>query len=162
MNKIYKKYIPILYIIVFVLGLLYLVSMFFHSKISAFSNYNLNRAGSYPNSDNFPILTGDYEYSGNKNVSDENYNELWWYYPIFKVGNFKQITNNLRHWKNPDEGTCIRSEFCGALYHSIKNKSNEINVLPPAEESEGARVGYFRTEPNQLYYSIPTNENILY
>ena len=129
MSKIYKKYFPILYIIVFVLVLLYLVSMFFRSKISGFSNYNLNRAGSYPNSDNVPILTGDYKYSGNKNVSHENYNDIWWYYPIFKVGNFKQINNNLRYWKNPDEGTCIRSEFCGALYKDKKNKSNITDIL---------------------------------
>jgi hypothetical protein len=75
---------------------------------------------------------------------------------------FKQVTNNLRYVKNPDEGTCTRPEFCGAVYHSIKNKSNEIYPLPPAEEGQGARVGYFRTEQNDLYYSIPTNENILY
>jgi hypothetical protein len=37
-----------------------------------------------------------------------------------------------------------------------------VTPWPPAEEGEGARVGYFRTEPNELYYSIPTNENILY
>ena len=34
--------------------------------------------------------------------------------------------------------------------------------LPMAEEGEGARVGYFRSQPNELYFSIPTNENILY
>ena len=87
---------------------------------------------------------------------------MWWKYPIFSLPSFKQQTNNLRYRNNPDDGTCTRPEFCGALYHDIKNKSNEIYPLPPAEESDGARVGYFRTEPNKLYYSIPTNENILY
>jgi hypothetical protein len=48
------------------------------------------------------------------------------------------------------------------LYHDIKNTSNIIKPLPPAEEGGGARVGYYRSEPNTLFFSIPTNENILY
>ena len=44
----------------------------------------------------------------------------------------------------------------------LKNKSNIIKQLPPAEEGPGARVGYYRSDPNLLFFSIPTNENILY
>ena len=109
----------------------------------------INIEGKYPLSVDQAILN-DYPLIKKNEVSNAS------------ASTFKQITNNLRYRNNPDDGTCSRPEFCGALYHSIKNKSNEINVLPPAEESDGARVGYFRTEPNQLYYSIPTNENILY
>jgi len=117
--------------------------------------------GIYPISVNEAILD-DYPKIGKNEVSDDSATEIWWHYPIFTLPSFKQQTNNLRYRYNPDEGTCTRSEFCGALYHDIKNKSNEVYPLPPAQEGSGARVGYFRTEPNYLYYSIPTNENILY
>lgn len=117
---------------------------------------------SYPRSVEKPILDS-FPLTGSKETSLNNYNQIWWHYPVFSLGSYEQITNNIRHNYNPDEGTCIRADFCGALYkdkHGIK--SNVITPLPPAEEGEGARVGYFRTEPNELFYSIPTNENILY
>jgi hypothetical protein len=117
--------------------------------------------GDYPVSDDKPILN-DWSLIEGNNVSSDSATEIWWHYPLFSLPSFKQITNNLRYFKNPDIGTCTRPEFCGALYHDIKNKSNEIFPLPEAEEGPGARVGYFRSEPNKLYWSIPTNENILY
>lgn len=134
----------------------------FIPKIEGFKTSSFAKTeGEYPISLDKPILD-DYPLIGKNEVSSDNASEIWWHYPIFSLPSFKQQTNNLRYRYNPDEGTCTRPEFCGALYHSIKNKSNEINPLPPAEEGTGARVGYFRTEPNELYYSIPTNENILY
>jgi len=117
--------------------------------------------GIYPVSVDKAILD-DYPLIGKNEVSGDSASTMWWHYPIFTLPSFKQQTNNLQYHYNPDNGTCTRAEFCGALYHSIKNKSNEIYPLPPAQEGPGARVGYFRSEPNKLYYSIPTNENILY
>ncbi len=118
--------------------------------------------GTYPISVDQAILN-DYPLIGKNETSTDSYNNIWKDYPVFSLGSYKQITNNLRYHKNPDNGTCIRADFCGALYHDNKNtKSNIINPLPPAEEGEGARVGYFRSEPNELYFSIPTNQNILY
>jgi len=130
-------------------------------KIEGINIKGINTEGKYPLSVDQAILN-DYPLIKKNEVSNNSASTIWWHYPIFAEPSFKQITNNLRYRNNPDDGTCSRPEFCGALYHSIKNKSNEIIPLPPAEESPGARVGYFRTEPNQLYYSIPTNENILY
>jgi hypothetical protein len=52
--------------------------------------------------------------------------------------------------------------MCNALYKNKKTKSNSVTPLPPAEEGAGARVGYYRSEPNMLAFSIPDNENILY
>ena len=117
--------------------------------------------GEYPVSVDQAILD-DYPLIGKNEVSNDSASTIWWHYPVFSLPSFKQETNNLRYRYNPDEGTCTRPEFCGALYKSIHNKSNEIHPLPPAEEGSGARVGYYRTEPNKLYYSITTNENILY
>lgn len=135
----------------------------FIKKLETFSGMNLLASpGSFPNSVTYPILN-DYKFIGKNQTSNNNYNQIWWHYPIFTLGSYEQITNNLKYRYNPDDGTCARADFCGALYHSNKNtKSNIIHPLPQAEEGPGARVGYFRTEPNELYYSIPTNENILY
>jgi hypothetical protein len=109
-----------------------------------------------------PILH-DYPTINENKTSNNNYNQIWWRYPIFSLGSFEQITNNLKYHYNPDNGTCARADFCGAMYHDNPHtKSNVVVPLPPAEEGEGARVGYFRTEPNELYFSIPTNDNILY
>jgi hypothetical protein len=118
--------------------------------------------GNYPVSVDKAILN-DYPLIGKNETSNDSYNDIWWRFPIFSLGSYEQVTNNLKYRYNPDEGTCITADFCGALYHNSKNtKSNITLPLPPAEEGPGARVGYFRTEPNELYYSIPTNENILY
>jgi hypothetical protein len=128
--------------------------------------YDLTTPGTFPKSVDQAILD-DYPLIGKNETSNKNYSDIWWEYPIFGVGSFKQVTNNLRYHDNPDQGTCIRADFCNALYYNKKDynsvkKSNITTPLPPAEEGPGARVGYFRTEPNELYYSIPTNENILY
>jgi len=145
-----------------VLGLgLYLAP--FIPKLEGFRDYvKIPLEGKYPTSVDQAILN-DYPQIGKNLTSTDNYNDIWWYYPIFPAGSYKQLTNNLKYWRNPDEGTCIRADFCGAVYHKKNlNKTNEVYPLPPAQEGPGARVGYFRTEPNMLYYSIPTNENILY
>lgn len=126
-------------------------------------SYDLTTPGTYPQSLEGAILN-DFPHIGRNSVSNESASTNWWHYPTFGLPSFAQITNNLRFFKNPDIGTCVRPDMCGALYHSKRNAPNEIIPLPPAQEGGGARVGYFRTQPadNQLYWSIPTNENILY
>jgi hypothetical protein len=128
-----------------------------------FSGINdLSTPGDFPKSVNQVILD-EFPLIGKNKTSDNNYDEIWWKYPVFSLGSYKQITNNLKHHRNPDQGTCIRADFCGAAYNDNKDtKTNIITPLPEAEEGEGARVGYFRSEPNKLYFSIPTNQNILY
>lgn len=146
---------------IFLIGLI-AVSLYlapFIRQIEGFSQ--LANPGSFPHSDEKPILNS-YPFIGKNKTSNNNYNQIWWHNPIFTLGSFEQITNNLKYRYNPDDGNCIRADFCGALYHKKHTKSNIIKELPPAQEGPGARVGYFRTEPNELYFSIPTNENILY
>lgn len=121
----------------------------------------LSVPGDFPNSVEKPILD-DYPLMETKGVSANNSSDIWKDYPVFGVGSFEQITNNIRYNRNPDDGKCSRAEFCGALYHDSNHGPNEITPLPPAEQGNGARVGYYRSEPNRLYFSIPTNENILY
>jgi hypothetical protein len=132
----------------------------FIKQIEGFSS--LLSPGNFPKSIDKVILN-DYPQIGKNETSNDNYSDIWFNYPIFSLGSFKQITNNLRFHRNPDNGQCIRADFCGAMYNDNKyTKTNVVLPLPPAQEGGGARVGYFRTEPNKLFYSIPTNENILY
>ena len=108
-----------------------------------FQKYTVN-PGLYPLSDD-KVLLNMYPQIGKNKTSDKSYSDIWWKYPIFTLGSFEQITNNLRYRNSPDNGQCIRADFCDALYHTKKNKSNIVNPLPPVEEGAGARVGYFRT-----------------
>lgn len=108
------------------------------------------------------VLLNSYPQIGKNKTSNDSVAKIWWRYPIFSEPSFAQITNNLRYRNNPDDSNCSPIDFCGALYRDKKNKSNEVFPLPPAQEGQGARVNYYRTEPNLLYYSIPDNENILY
>ena len=149
-----------LYILsILAVALVIIVTSFYTSKEGFSGLYDLDTPGSIPEQ---PILD-DYPLIRKNETSNKNYSDIWWEYPIFKLGSFKQITNNLKYRDNPDEGTCIRSDFCNAFYKNKQDKkSNIITPLAPAEEGVGARVGYFRTNPNELYFSIPTNENILY
>jgi hypothetical protein len=132
-------------------------------KIEGFSTnkQDLETPGIFPVSVDKPLLDS-FPLIGKGEVSNKDYSEIWFNYPEFSKSSYEQITNNLRYVNNPDEGTCIRADMCNALYKKIKNKSNIIKPLPPAEEGPGARVGYYRSEPNLLAFSIPDNENILY
>lgn len=121
----------------------------------------LSVPGDFPRSVDKPILD-DYPLIESKGVSANNASDIWKDYPVFGLGSFKQITNNIRFNRNPDNGKCSRAEVCGALYRDAKTESNVVKPLPPAQEGPGARVGYYRSEPNDLFFSIPTNENILY
>ena len=152
--------------VIFLIGIIVaslFLAPFIKENSEGFSGINdLSTPGDFPKSVNQVILD-DFPLIGKNKTSENNYDEIWWKYPVFSLGSFKQITNNLKHHRNPDQGTCIRADFCGAAYNDNKNaKTNIITPLPEAEEGDGARVGYFRSEPNKLYFSIPTNQNILY
>jgi hypothetical protein len=155
MNNFTKSAVFLLIILVLALGMA-------PYNIDGFHNNHYKNNLKTPFGSETQAILDDYPQIGKNQVSNESASTMWWHYPIFSLPSFKQQTNNLRYYNNPDEGTCTRAEFCGALYHSKPNNSNEVYPLPPATEGPGARVGYFRAEPNYLYYSIPTNENILY
>jgi len=127
------------------------------------SNNDLASPGDFPKEVDLPLLAGYFPYTGHKYSSNDQGSRIWWHYPIFTEGSYAQITNNLRYPNNPDNGTCTPADVCGALYRDKKkNPSNYLYPLPPAVEGPGARVNYYRTEPNLLTMSIDTNENVLY
>ena len=127
-----------------------------------YSNYNLDGAtGDFPAAQTEVLLQDTYPAIGKNQISDNTASDIWWHYPIFTLGSYKQITNNIRYPNNPDEGTCMPASMCGALYHDKFLKSNYVEPLPPLNPDCGTRVGYFDTNINLLPYrtNVP---NILY
>lgn len=107
------------------------------------------------------LLKGDYPLTGKNVVSNNSASTIWWHYPIFKVGSYKQITNNLKYPNSPDDGQCMPAEFCGSLYEEKPDMpSNYIEPLGPVPDCPGARVNYYTTQPNLLPFKNPGN--ILY
>ena len=118
--------------------------------------------GHYPSTEDGGLITDSFPSTHNKNVSDYQEQMMWWHYPVFKVGSYEQITNNLRYPNNPDVGQCMPADFCGTLYKEFQPKLNEAEVLPTVPLScNGTRVNYYNTAPNMLPYKNDT-ANILY
>lgn len=156
--KLYMRNFLFLFSVLIVSVILYYLNINI-LKVEGFDNNILATPGDYPKSLDGPELNF-YPLTNNNGVSNNNASNMWWHYPIFKVGSYKQITNNIRYPNNPDEGTCMPAEFCGALYKDRQLESNIVEPLPPVPECPGARVNYYRSDSNLLPFN---NEgNILY
>jgi hypothetical protein len=119
--------------------------------------------GDYPNTVDKPLLSDMFTLTGNTNVLEGGNATNMWKQNL--VGNFNQTTNNEKYPDSPDNGSCTPAAFCDLFYKNDLNETQDKNTimpLKPAEEGDGARVNYYRTTPNNLIFSIPTNENILY
>ena len=153
----------LLLILVFAIGvpLFFKISESF-KKIENYSNYTLDGAtGIFPEAQTEVLVQDIYPAIGKNAISNNNASDIWWQYPVFKLGSYKQITNNIRYPDTPDEGTCMPASMCGALYNEKFLKSNYIEPLPPLNPECGTRVGYFDTAANLLPFR--TNmQNILY
>jgi len=114
------------------------------------------QAGDYPSSDERPIMDS-YKFSEKKVVDSNNYSSNWWHYPVFSLGSYVQITNNLRYYKSPDNGLCSPAEFCGDFYqdNTIYPKSNIIMPLQPVVNNNGIRVNYYETDKNLFLSAQP-------
>ena len=104
---------------------------------------NLINIGKYPDEQ---TILDDYPIIGKNTLSNKSYNDIWKDKPEYKLGSYKQLTNNQKYYANPDNGTCIRADFCDALYNNKQVQSNIIEVLPPVPINQGTRVGYFITD----------------
>ena len=87
-------------------------------------------------------------------IDSNNYSNNWVNYPIFSLGSYEQITNNLKYVKSPDDGTCTPAELCGEFYKK-KDYYPNTNVslpLPPVPNEKGIRINYYKT-PINLFLS---------
>ena len=128
-------------------------SMFQEGYSNHLANPSTNGFGSRQNKEPIEVgtlLADSYPSTGRSTVSDNNYNTRWQDYPVFGVGSFAQITNNLRYWKNPDESQCRTPEFCNALYNDKQVESNISKPLPPAPavDNNNIRVNFYTTNKN--------------
>jgi len=141
------------FIFLLILIIILIIALSFTNMFKeGFSNSNLANPGEFPSSVDIPILTDSFPYTGSKNVSNNNYSDIWWHYPIFKEGSYVQITNNIKYPRNPDNGDCRTAEFCGSLYKDDQLETNISKPLPPAPEitNDSVRVGYYLS-PNNLF-----------
>lgn len=136
----------------------------FFKTYEGYENYKLDEAiGKVPKSQTQVLVQDTYPAIGKNQISNDTANDIWYYYPTFKLGSYAQVTNNIRYSKNPDIGRCTPASMCGALYHQKDLGSNTITPLPPVSKP-GTRVGYFTTD-EQLIDSLPFRSdgpNVLY
>lgn len=135
------------------------------SIFEGYSNYSLDQAvGKFPDAQTQVLVQDTYPPIGKNQISNNTANDIWMDYPIFELGSYAQITNNIRYPDNPDEGTCMPASMCGALYLDKNIGDNYSKPLSPINPDCGTRIGYFTTN-EQLVDSLPyrTNmQNILY
>ena len=115
---------------------------------------NSNSLYSKPSIQPYPLLFNIYPLTKHQNVTKNEGKDIWWHYPVLKESSFKQVTNNLKYFKNPDTGKCTPAEFCGSLYSNKKVPSDIVLPLKPIPENKGGegiiRVNYYNTTPDLL------------
>lgn len=142
--------------------ILILIIVFYNQYSKNQEGYtNLESAMGNISSEIDALVQDTYPITGRNGISNNGSADIWWHYPIFKLGSYAQITNNLKYPNNPDEGTCMPASMCGVLYHEKHIKTNYIKPLPPINPNCSTRIGYFLTDDNMLPFrtNIP---NILY
>ena len=158
-----NNFIFLFIIIILAIGIPFLFN--FSNILEGYSNYELNQSiGIVPNSQTEVLVQDTYPPIEQNELSNNTSDDIWWHYPVFKLGSYKQITNNIKYPNNPDEGTCMPASMCGALYKDKRIATNVFKPLPPVNLECGKRVGYFNTD-TQLIDSLPYRTdmaNILY
>jgi hypothetical protein len=147
-----NQLIIIFYIFLVVIILQYLVHILDNNSPEGFSNYTLDGAnGKYPKAQNDILVQDTYPIIPNNIISNNSAINIWQDYPIFQLGSYEQITNNIRFPDNPDEGTCMPASFCNAFYKNKSTGSNIVTPLPPVNDTCGTRVGYFNTNRGTFF-----------
>lgn len=101
--------------------------------------------------DNY-LLKGVFPISDNP-VSSQQYSKEWHLYPVFSIPNFKQMTNNLRYFNNPNISHESPEDFLDTFYGSKSAKSNIVSYgdVNPIITSNKPRVGYWNTNVDVMY-----------
>jgi hypothetical protein len=128
-------------ILIIALSFLPLTKQLFGIK-EGYDNLSIKlESGKFPNSMENPILECDYPVKDKPQLSGLSSSNIWQEYPVFPVGNYEQKTNNIRYWKNPNNGKCSPANFCNSIYN---DKELSIPAAPaqPAWDS-GIRVNFY-------------------
>ncbi len=159
-----NKYIFLLTIIVLGLGIPTAYKIITRKQLENYRNCSVNcnpKILDNSNIESYILVADTFPWTGRNGISNNDANSIWWHYPIFELGSYDQITNNIRYPNNPDEGTCMPASMCGALYKEKQLKTNYITPLPPVNPDCGTRIGYFTTGINLLPFRTDV-PNILY
>jgi hypothetical protein len=136
--------------ILFLLSII-LISFILEPFIKSIEGFKINNdeTGIYPISVDKPILN-DYPLTNETDINkiqNNSVTDIWKDYPVYSLPSFKQITNNIKNYGSPDNGTCTPAMFCNSLYKKKNNNSqSEITPLPPVNDGAGSRVGYFMSD----------------
>lgn len=134
------EFLLLIVVIVAVLGSCFIQKKFYEN----YEGMNINLLpSSYPSGVEVPILVKDYPLKQPAKLNS-NTSNLWKDYPIFS-SSFDQKTNNVKYWKNPNNGLCSPLEFCNTLY---KNKTLNISPQPKALplDANVIRVNYYASK----------------
>jgi len=133
------------YLAIFILALFFfpLTKQLFAMK-EGYENLLIKlESGKYPISVDKPVLECDYPVKENPQLSGLSSENIWMDYPVFPVGNYEQKTNNVRYWKNPNNGKCSPANFCNAIYND-----KELNIPAPPSPPQwdsGIRVNFYES-----------------
>ena len=161
-----NKFLLLLFILVLAISL----PLFFTIKESitsrgkkdGFSNFNLEGNNDDTSSSLSDLLVKDiYPPTGKLGISNATANDTWREKPVFQLGSYEQITNNIRYPYNPDDGSCTPISMCNALYNNKNIGSNISHPLPQINPNCGTRICYFDTNNSFLPFRNDM-QNILY
>lgn len=81
-------------------------------------------------------------------LSSDTSRDIFLKYPLFQLGTYEQVTNNIKFPQNPDNGTSLQPELSDTLYaNKTLVESNIVSILPPVSKTtKGRRVGYYQSE----------------
>jgi hypothetical protein len=82
---------------------------------------NFINHGVYPDSLTHFLLEDSYPVEI-QTILNEDITRTRLHKPIYNVGSYDQITNNIKYPANPDIGNCSPQEFCGAIYKDANFK----------------------------------------
>ena len=161
-----NKYILLVLILVLSIGLPLFLKAINNTQMplyEGYSNFTLDETmGKIPQAETNTLVQDIYPSIGKNKISNNTSSSIWKIYPIFELGSYKQMTNNIRHPDNPDEGTCTPASMCGALYKDKNTGPNIVTPLPPAViPDNGTRVNYYATNTTMFPFRN-SMANILY
>ena len=84
------------------------------------------------------LLSDSYETPNEPSITANNSSDIHQNKPIFLARS--NNNNNIRYWKQPSNGTCSRSEFCGNFYSETKHT---IPLDPQQPGFSKNRVNYY-------------------